>query len=57
VVQVVSYADHKSFVNDLNEAIKNTNNERAANKCQCQLGAVKEKFFYVQHYVSKWGIE
>jgi hypothetical protein len=29
-------------MNDLNGKTKNTNNQRAANKCQCQLGAVKE---------------
>jgi len=39
------------------EQQKNTNNQRAANKCQRQLGAVNEKFFYVRQYASKWGIE
>jgi hypothetical protein len=41
----------------MNEAIKNTNNQRTANKCECQLGTVKEKCFYVRQYASKWGIE
>ena len=42
MVQVVSFAYPNIFINDLNEATKNTNNQRAANKCQCQLEAVKQ---------------
>jgi len=57
VVQVVSFAYPNIFINDLNEATKNTNNQRAANKCQCRLEAVKQKFFCVRRYASKWGIE
>jgi len=42
VAQGVSFAYPDIFLNDLNGATKNTNNQRTANKCQCQLGAVKE---------------
>ena len=44
MVQVVSFAYPNIFINDLNEATKNTNNQRAANKCQCRLEAVKQNF-------------
>jgi hypothetical protein len=34
------YMQCKTFMNGLNEVIRNTNNQRAANKYQCQLATV-----------------